>query len=361
MTVRLLFDHQIFDAQAYGGISRYFYELISRASRDPRLRTQVFMGAFINQYGTEKLSFDRFFGVKRPVIKKTGRIFGHVNQALFRNITSSWAPDLYHMTYFRNLKPKFKARTVLTVYDMIHEIYPKYFPDTDPTRAQKRWAVDSADRLIAISHSTKNDIVRLYGTSPEKIDVIHLANSLKKTDRTVKPPGFLFVGSRGGYKSFDLLLRAFAKCKTSLQVTAYGGGPFTDSENKLITDLGIRDRVTQVPAGSDEELAAYYQAATAFIYPSLYEGFGIPILEAMHLGTPVIICPSSSLGEIGGDAALYFETGQVDSLAETLGKVGALPRLREEFIQKGFKREKEFSWDKTFQETLGSYERTLRS
>ncbi|MGZ3687854.1 MAG: glycosyltransferase, partial [Bdellovibrionota bacterium] len=176
-----LYDHQIFQVQRYGGISRYFFEIISRLARSGELEIDLFQGLNVNGYGLEKFKphFRRYFGMRKPEIPRATPLFSAANQLLLRGFARTRRSDIYHSTYYSDLLPSFQGRRVVTVYDMIHELFPENFVG-DPTSARKRTAVERADRVISISHSTKQDLVRIFGIPPEKIEVVHLANSLRQ-------------------------------------------------------------------------------------------------------------------------------------------------------------------------------------
>ncbi len=359
--LNILYDHQIFQTQRIGGVSRYFFELITRVARTPGVSAAVFEGFHTSRSGLEnaRSDFQSFFGVRRPEIPKTGRVFSTVNRLLFQRFASKSHADIYHPTYYDDPYPGFRRRRVLTVYDMIHELFPDNFP-RDSTAEHKRLAVRKADRIIAISEATKRDLIRILGTPSEKIQVVHLANSLRSSpgQRILSlAPYFLFVGSRAGYKNFGLALEAFARSslKQDFQFACFGGPPFSAKEQERIHSLGLQKHVGYF-SGSDEVLAGLYQHATIFIYPSLYEGFGLPVLEAMHYGCPVICANTSSLPEIAGDAARFFDPRSVESLTDAIEEVAYSAEKRSTLAQAGRAQEAKFSWDRCARETVATYQ-----
>ena len=360
MTV--LYDHQIFQVQKYGGISRYFHEIISRAAQCPELEVALFLGLNINGYGLNRSQekYLRFFGLQRPEIPKTTPLFVLANQLLFPWFLRKSNPAVYHQTYYSEFAPHFKGLRVVTVYDMIHEVYPRYFAADDPTPALKKRAVDRADVVLAISHSTKRDLMRFCGTPERKIVVTPLANSLtaKPQDFSlVDAPYFLFVGGRAGYKNFEFMLKAFCahdKVAREFKLVCFGGGPLTDRENEIIRRHQLDGRVLNF-SGADEILATLYKHATALVYPSLYEGFGLPILEAMHYGCPVLTSSSSSIPEVAGDAALYFDPLSRQQFVSQLERIALSAAERERLNALGRVQEQKFNWDLTFKATLESY------
>jgi glycosyltransferase involved in cell wall biosynthesis len=250
---------------------------------------------------------------------------------------------------------------------MVHELYPDQFHPLDFSAKNKRIVTSRANRIIAISESTKRDLIRLYDLSPEKIDVIPLASGLspefqQRPSLPLPERYFLYVGKRNTYKNFFFLLQAVKvlfKTDTKCFLVCAGGGTFTKQEIREIERLHLSDRIIQIHA--DDALLAYlYSKAQAFVYPSLYEGFGIPVLEAFACGCPVIVSNRSSLPEVGGDAARYFDpenpASLVSALSEVLNKNDTADHMRE----KGLERVKLFSWNDTAQKTLETYKKVLR-
>jgi glycosyltransferase involved in cell wall biosynthesis len=263
------------------------------------------------------------------------------------------------------LSLKIKKPVVLTCYDLIHE---KFLQHDKVMLMKKKETLNRATRILAISQSTKNDLMEFYGIPNEKIDVVHLANSLKRPDDAAQSLSekneinyFLYVGLRNEYKNFGLFVRAIAPLLASrpeLHLYCAGGGKFATDELKLFHELGIGDKLSQHP-GSDQSLAKLYAKAVAFFYPSLYEGFGIPLLEAMSCGCPVVASNRSSLPEIAQDAALYFDPTEKESILATAEKILNTHGLRAALIEKGYKQEKKFSWDKTTRESYEIYKKLL--
>ena len=263
--------------------------------------------------------------------------------------------SIYHPTYYNNYLVNNYKKMVVTVYDMIHEMY--HIDRLTPVRKKK--ILNKADGIIAISQSTKDDLIDIYGFDERKIKVIHLANSLcyeVKEEAIVKENYILFVGNRGGYKNGKLLMESFAHSRLSkdYKLVFMGGGCFTTEEKRSIEDLQIGDTVIQIP-GDDKILANLYKYADCFVYPSAYEGFGLPLLEAMHYGTPVITSDSSSMPEVGGNAAVYFNQKSQESLLEALEELLGDKKKQAEYAKKGIERERLFSWDRCADETYNFY------
>jgi glycosyltransferase involved in cell wall biosynthesis len=220
----------------------------------------------------------------------------------------------------------------------------------------------AAQAVICISENTKNDLLERYPVAADKVRVTHLASeidaSLALGPETVPSRRyFLYVGLRYRYKNFNGLLAAFARMLSARPGLALCvvGAPFNDTEKKLIVELGLASAVEHYEQVSDAHLAKLYYHSVAFVYPSLYEGFGIPPLEAMACSTPVVASNRSSIPEVIGDAGLLFDPERTDELTDILITLTDDPPLREQLIAKGHKRAKAFSWDKTVSQTLEIY------
>ena len=175
-------------------------------------------------------------------------------------------------------------------------------------------------------------------------------------------PFILYVGQRGGYKNFKTLIKAYSvwKRRNDFDLICIGGaGKWQEDEFAVIAEAGLNNSVRLFPSARDEELMAFYSCAHAFVYPSFYEGFGIPPLEAMSCGTPVIVSNTSSITEVVGDAGLYFSPSSEEELLGTLDRIVDDVRLYQELVRKGLKRSKMFSWQETATKTYNIYKDIL--
>jgi glycosyltransferase involved in cell wall biosynthesis len=361
--MNIIYTHNIFTAQKYGGVSRYFFEIIKRVIL-AEVDVQVIAGFYINEYVRY---LPRVKGFCVPSINHTGAIRQKISEAYQRYMLRRSGDDaIVHQTYYSKSCIKFCGKSVVTVYDMVHELFPQSFPENDDTSRDKRLCCERADQIIAISHSTKNDLVRLFSIDPEKINVIHLGSSMKeitasRSNSFFSEPYLLFVGTRSGYKNFEGLLRAFAASKhlkDNFHVVCFGGAAFSVNEKESFKELGIEGLVHQV-SGDDDMLATFYRHAKVFVYPSLYEGFGIPVLEAMSLGCPVVCSKTSSMPEVAGDAAAYFDPYDIASIQQTLEDTLLNESLIHDLRIKGRIRESLFSWERCAQETIDLYHSLL--
>lgn len=365
--MKVFYDHTIFQ-QPYGGISRYFCELIRRLSRKSNLDISVFMGLFLNQYKLEHCRdcFGSYWGHSVPLIPYSGPLRRFVNEGLWRIFQMRASPlkgqdCIYHPTYY-SFSGLPEAKTVFTVYDFAHERFKSLFPG-DRTPAMKKKAFEGANVLICISESTKRDLLELYTiNSACQVRVVHLGyNNLAELPEVSVAlpdrPYFLFVGPRHAYKNFECLAKAFAsrrKFKKDFSLVCFGGSAFSPKELDLFSSLELSDKIVHF-SGGDGLLGTLYKKAVALVYPSLYEGFGIPILEAMNCECPVIACNTSSIPEVAGDAACLFDAGSPEALAEALAEIAFNDRRRAELVIAGKQRCRLFSWDRCAEETLALY------
>lgn len=365
--MKILYDHQIFSSQIYGGISRYFCELMSYYSVQGEPDFELALRYSNNRYLLDS-GFARskpFFKDKKFIGKTT--LLDHYNVQKSCECLLMGDYDVFHPTYYNPyfLKQVGSKPYVMTVYDMVHELYPEMYPTNDKTREWKRRSLKYASKIIAISENTRQDVVRFYGLNEKKVDVIHLASSLRAIDTTksLQFPGkyLLFVGQRLRYKNFPFFIRAVAPLMqqdSDLTIVCAGGGGFSPEESALFDSLGVAGRVSQLSV-PDETLAALYGNARAFVFPSLYEGFGIPVLEAFACGCPVVLAESSCFPEVAGDAALYFDPRDEGALRSVLERIVKDESLRRDLRSRGFIRGEEFSWDKTASKTKTVYESLL--
>lgn len=367
--MKIVYDHQIFGWQQYGGISRYVYELAVEITNFGADDLKIVSPLYVNQYLKQAPRQLNVLGVPIKFIPKTGRIIRALNFIVAWLILKFLRPDILHETYFSSVRvaPK-KSKVVLTVYDMIHERFPESYSKLDTTSKEKASAVARADHVICISEQTKQDLIEILSVDASKISVVHLGFTLTSKDESAAikvdagRPFLLYVGSRGGYKNFEGLLKAYAaspKLKNIFDLICFGGGDLTNKERGLMQQLGISiDHVSHV-SGNDALLAGYYKSASAFVYPSLYEGFGIPPLEAMSFDCPVVCSNVSSIPEVVGNAAEMFDPENPDSISAAIERIISNAQLRENLIKLGRERIKLFSWERCAQQTLDVYRKVL--
>lgn len=364
--MQILYDGYIYSMQTAGGINRYFANIIDRLPQDV-------CSTLTSTYRTNKLHYPTHPNLTLHEYRsfRPHRIFDKVRSYCFRWLNNSPSFDILHPTYYSLLSQQsftqIRHPLVITVYDMIHELFADSMDLGGHTIRAKQAAIQAADAIICISESTKNDLLKYYPAAASKAIVTHLASEFSGDwaygmEETPSQPYFLYVGSRAKeYKNFDTLLIAFSKAasvNTDIFLCVVGS-PFSDEERQQIAQLKLTDRIQHYRYASDTHLAKLYRCSSAFVYPSLYEGFGIPPLEAMACGAIVVASDTSSIPEVVGDAGILFDPTSACDLADILLQVLGSSTERDRLIQKGYQRTKTFSWEKTAQQTVAVYRSLL--
>jgi len=290
--------------------------------------------------------------------------------------------EVVHSTTF--CAPRFRAprrRLVATIYDCTFVTHPESHLAANVEHCLRgtRLAIERADALIAISESTRRDLIERMGAPPDRIVVTQLAADpglARVTDpirleqvrrRYALPERFvLSLGAMEPRKNLARLLEAFVALSPAVRkdvtlVVAGAQGWLNDSIHEQVQKLGLGESVHFAGYIEEEDLAAVYSLATVFAYPSLWEGFGLPVLEAMACGTPVLTSSVSSLPEVAGDAAVLVPPNDVDAIAEGLGRLLEDDALRRRLSERGYRRASGFSWERCARETLAVYKAVTSS
>jgi len=302
-------------------------------------------------------------------------------QLLYPDVLARGDYDLIHYTNFNS--PIFfrKAKSIVTIYDLTPWLYPN-------SPRQRNWicqqlyrfilkrSCNNASRIIAVSHGTKVDIVKYIKVDPAKVDVVysgvpqHIQASESGRDASqilakykIRPPYFLYVGQWRKHKNLVSLIRAFSIFNSRYRdfrlVIVGRPDPLAPEVPKVIRELNLTDRVVLAGYIPDRDMSPIYKHAQAFIFPSLYEGFGIPPLEAMASGTPVLSSNASVMPEVLGDAALFFNPLDIENIVQAMYKLVGSPGLRKELISKGYHQSQKYSFAQTARETLAVYMKVL--
>lgn len=367
--VRIYYDHQLTSLQDAGGASRYHYELLRCLESVPDVQTTTFLGFNSSVYPYQQVASakTKVVGFRGPLPKGVKRYA--VNEAL-ANVVAPFCGkfDIYHPSHQRMLPFVSARRLVVTHHDCIYERFPIFRFAKTALRAKKKLFA-AADLIICDTESSRSDLLRFYEIGVAKTRIVHLGfsrllrspESAGELRRRIRRDYILYVSGRSLYKNFGGLLRAFrdTRLNETLDLLVFGGGPLTTDERELIANLGIRESVVAIPIADDGLLAEAYAGARLLAYPSLFEGFGLPPLEAMHLGCPVLACNASSLPEICGDAPFYFEPGQPRSLSDALLRAVDDTPARAVATERGRRVASQYSWEKCTQETLAVYRECL--
>mgnify|MGYP004004372185 FL=1 len=366
--MNILFDHQIFSSQRYGGISRYFYELVCGFDDIQDIEVKITLLISNNHYISEQIHTKHIDLLPNSRFRGRQRFFNLLNSPKSILQLNRQNFDIFHPTYYNPYFLNYIGNKpfVLTVYDMIHEKFNELFSSNDKTSQNKRLLVEKASKIIAISESTKKDLIELFGTEESKIEVIYLGSSMSpKSEISIGfeiPKNYiLFVGLREGYKNFERFIKSVATIlndKEDLFVICVGGDEFRSGELKLFFDLNIENQILQYNL-NDDNLPYFYKNALTFVFPSLYEGFGIPILESFACECPLICSNVSSLPEVAGKGACYFDPYSEESIKNAVLKVLEDANFREQLMLNAAKRLKFFSWKRTARQTKCVYEKVL--
>ena len=367
--MRVLYGYHAFTRQFYGGVSRYFVELARHLSRRQDTEVKISAPLYINHYLKE---LDPGIVSGRQVVhapKAAGKFFNIYNWGAMRSHTAGYRPDILHETYYTRQPIPLRSNQIriVTVYDMIHERFPEYFPGWDKTAASKKLAVERADHVICISETTRRDLLEYCNVSPNKVSVVYLGFAppcVRSTSCKSLVDGeyLLHVGIRIGYKNFQRLLEAYADnadLHEHYRLVCFGGGNFTHSEDQQRKALGLAEDRLVWMGGSDSVLMQLYQYASAFVYPSLYEGFGIPPLEAMAHDCPVVCSSGGSISEVVGNAGEFFTPCDVAGIAQAIENVTGSQARAAELRARGRERITRFNWERCATGTHAVYSALL--
>lgn len=357
---KILYDNQMFTFQRFGGVTRYFADLIFNLPQDE-------FGASLPMKFCENHYVTVTYGKKYRTFTYPRNYRWRRRLYQLANLHYAWKAikyddyDIFHPTYYSpyfvdTIKRRQKA-LVLTIHDMTFERYPQDVLIYDRTIPHKKRLIAEADHIIAVSENTKRDIVELLGTDPAKISVVHHGyRPIAQPSEQLLDRYILYVGERKGYKNFFPWLsavRPLLVADPTLKIVCTGNA-FSSAEKAFLERWNIADRIYHISA-NDEQMASLYRHALCFVFPSHYEGFGIPILEAFSNGCPVCLSNASCFPEVAGDAAIYFNPGDAQSMLDTLRETVTSETLRRELSQKGRERVKEFSLEKMVQNTCDIY------
>jgi len=362
--VRVAFDEQIFALQAYGGISRMFAELARQFIDDPDLGVRLLPlnAPVINRYLLDNPQLKAHLAVRDA---------DHEYRSLMRyfmRVQPRRGQDIVHNTFYlpHGLVQYPRAKRIVTVHDMIPERMPETRRRLD-FLTLKRHYVSRADHIICVSEATRIDMLDVYGPIDAPISVVHHGVDPVFQPGLPKPASLpdnyiVFVGNRGSYKDADVLMQAFASVRAGfpdLTLLFVGGGSFTKEEHERLASLKIKDRVQHISL-RDTEMPGAYGNAVVCVFPSRFEGFGLPALEAMACGTPTLLANATSLPEVGGDAARYFIASDPEDLAHQITDLLTDSEARASLQAAGIERAAGFTWRRAAEETLAVYRSTLQ-
>jgi len=363
---RILINDSILFPKIQRGVARYFHHILDALIATYGERVTVYSSVMRNYGPARHITAPAGFSFRGSARVGINWLVKRVRDKQLRRIISREHPRLIYSPYYGGVYKG--VPQIFTVHDMIHERFPTYFSSSDlETRrfiAEKRKCLESGTLLIAVSRNTADDIVRIYPhVAPERIRVVYhgvdeafFAHNVQASFRCERPY-FLYVGHRSRYKNFLTLIRAYSVAglanQYDIKVVSPSGSGFERSEGELIARLGLSGHIHLVTALGERDLIEYYAGAVALVYPSEYEGFGLPILEGMAAGTVVLTSNVSSMPEVGGDVAIYFDPTSPDSIAQAMRVAARLrPEERQTIIARGIARAKMFSWRRCQEQTV---------
>ncbi len=343
----IVYDNIVFQLQDAGGISSYWLQLISRLLRD---KVDVkFVHSISQNIAARELEInsDKILrNVKSPIFLER-----FINPAL-KELTSQF---LFHSSYNRISSNK-RALNIITVHDFIHEKFYHGFRKKIHC-FQKNQAIDASRKIITVSENTKNDLLNFHpNLQSEHVKVIYNGVSeefypVSQTEH-INKPYLVFIGSRQPYKNFKFAVQLIAESKEfDLYIV---GSRFTSEEENLLRKISGRFKL--FTGINNAQLNLLYNNAIVLIYPSSYEGFGLPVLEAMKAGLPFIAHNSSSIPEVAGNAGVLLEEMDIGAAKEALLKIQS---NRPKYITLGFKQAEKFSWEKCYQSTMQLYKEVI--
>lgn len=358
--MKIIYDNIIFNLQKSGGISVLWKELIVRL-----LNNKLINLHFLEYTELNKNIFRKQLEIEKNIsIKK----YFFLNRFFEVNIVSK-DKCIFHSSYYRTAKGN-NVINITTVHDFTYEYFFKGFAKKLHTW-QKRKAIIKSDGIICVSESTKRDLIRfipqidlnkvrvIYNGVNDKFKIIEISDSFKNKHTFPDFEYAIYIGDRKAkYKNFDLAIKACYIQRMKLLVI--GGGVFTKKEVYKLNYLLGKSNYQLLLDVSIDDLNQYYNRAYCLIYPSLYEGFGIPIVEAQKAGCPVIATNSSSIPEVIGDLSFAIDNPTPEKIAKKMQLLEIGSDLRINTIQLGKTKAKYFNWDKTYFETIEFYNELYR-
>jgi glycosyltransferase involved in cell wall biosynthesis len=350
--VKILYDGYIFHLQKAGGVNRYFSEIISRLPNEARPTL----------YGASRPGL---FPPHHPrLVHRRPPPYADVLRSLFPLWTAGF--DLFHPTYYHLTPPlewkSLKTPVVLTVYDFVFWRYGHLYERSQKLLDAQDAAIRRADLLLCISESTRNDLLERFPECASRCIITPLASTISHgtgAPREHARPYFLYVGARVFYKNFQLAVDATRHLRNThpdvdLLVV---GPPWTEDEAQSLTRLHANQFVHLCGHVSDSQLEGLYEHAAGLLYPSEYEGFGLPVLESMARGTPVIALNTSSIPEVAGKGGILIDpsSATAETISSAAAKILENTDHREALAREATRQAEQFSWDLTARATLEAY------
>jgi glycosyltransferase involved in cell wall biosynthesis len=367
--VRIVYDGTIFTSQASGGISRYFRKLIEEMAR---IRPQWTFDLHIVEDGREPAPLPSGENIRISKRKhfRPGWLWIPINYANRQWKIRRARPAILHTTLARPFR-FVPCPLVTTIHDAIIEKLPEFYAQGSHARAKRwwRWSAQRADAVFTVSRTSRSDILDVWSPSPSRVHVVYPgveeafrqasleSGSIANSRFGMERPYLLYVGHRGEHKNFRVLAMAIRdSALEDLDLVLVGGA---DRVPELEEWSGReRNRLHHLKRVTDSELRSLYSGAVALVFPSLYEGFGFPLVEAMSCGTPVVSSDIPSSREVCADSAEFFQPRDPVDCVKAILRVQD-PEKRKSLIRKGIERSKLFDWSSCANETIRIYEELI--
>lgn len=331
------------------------------------------------------MSKGRGIGFYTKYLIESIKKYTSVEVAVLESSNEKIKVDLIHYPYFDFFRPTLKIAkdipTVVTIHDVIPLLFPKHYPAGIKGKInlfRQKQALKKVKRIITDSKTSTSDVIEIFNIPEEKVKTVYLApasNFKKMNNQEIKQiiqkfnlPDKFILYSGGVNWNKNLINQTKSALQTSLDIVLVGGG-FSNRENlehpeqrefkKFLNEFENNSKVHILGFVEDKELVALMNQASVLMFISRYEGFGLPILEAQACGTPVITGNTSSMVEVGGNAAYFVDPDSVENIKDSLNKILSEPNFAEKLIEKGFENLNQFSWEKTALETVEVYQNAL--
>lgn len=362
--MKIVYDHKIFWTQRYGGISRYFINLFKNFNHfdvDYKIVSPFFKNNYLNEEIEKKKIVGKY--IKEP-FPKTSFLINAYNNFYFNRSLKKIKPDLIHTTYYNKSINKKKTPLITTVYDLIHE---RNSVANGKYNLFKKKALEISDHLICISNKTQKDLIEIYDIPKKKTSVIylgsdHLEEKKEFLGTKIEKPFLIFVGSRKKYKNFITLLKCISsseKLKKNFDLVVFGDEQITHHERNMINEFKLAPMNIYFESGDDKKLRYFLKQSTCFIFPSLDEGFGLPILESMRSHCPVFCSDIEVFKEVAADSAEYFDPSDIEHMKFKLESTIFSPSKLENLKKLGHRRSLDFTWRNCASKTLDVYRKLI--
>mgnify|MGYP001230274047 CR=1 FL=1 len=364
--MKIVFDYEIFTKQKYGGISNYFCCLANEIiikKKQIKIISPLHKNFYLENFNKEHKSAYHF-SFPQKIINPIEKFNHYLTNRIIKKIN----PDIIHNTYYFKKQIKtVKAKNVLTFMDLSHELYDLKSKKNIKIAEWKKECAKSSDHIIVPSNTTKLDLMDIHKIDEKKITITHLSSDFKteyvKNFSDKKMNNYiLFVGGRSGYKNFENFIYAYSeskKLRNEYKILIFGGEKKTVCGIDILKKYNIPNKNFTFIYGDEDKLKFLYKNVACLIFPSFYEGFGLPVIEAMRSGCPLILSNAKAFKEVAGNGLDFFDPSEVDDIKEKLETLLFSESKLKENILYGLSRANNFSWKKCAQETINAYSKIL--